>query len=165
MENKTMNEPSLEDVIDSRDIETFIEECESEIEELEEALTEAQDELDDANSELGDAEEEASCSETIKEYLDIKIKCEGVLHTAAHELEAAKEDLEPWTELRSDCGSAWNDGMTLINEDYFEKYVTEMVTENFYIPRWVEVNWATTADNMKMDYTYVCIFDETLWTL
>ena len=158
-----MNEPSLEDVIDSRDIETFIEECESEIEELEEALTEAQDELDDANSELGDAEEEASCSETIKEYLDIKIKCEGVLHTVAHALEAANEDLKPWTELRSDCGSEWDYGMTLINDDYFEEYVTEVLSDSFNIPSWVEVDGDTTVDNVKMNYTPVCIFGETLW--
>ena len=158
-----MNEPNLDEVVDSRDIVTFIDACEEEIEELETALTEAQDELDDANSELGDAEEEASCSETIKEFRDIAIKCERVVHTAAHELEAANNDLEPWTELRSDCGSEWDDGMILINDDYFEEYVAEMVADSSDIPSWVEVDWATTADNVKMDYTSVYIFGETLW--
>lgn len=44
----------------------------------------------------------------------------------------------------------------LIHEDDFEEYVMELVDELYgEIPHWIMVDWDSTCDNIKMDYSVV----------
>ena len=55
--------------------------------------------------------------------------------------------------------SEWDYGLTLIPERYFEEYVQDLITDCGYIskdfPSWIEIDWETTADNVKADYSEV----------
>ena len=55
--------------------------------------------------------------------------------------------------------SEFDYGLTLIEEDDFEEYVEELVTDCGYIskdlPSWIEIDWESTAENVKQDYSEV----------
>lgn len=50
-------------------------------------------------------------------------------------------------------------GVALIDEDDFTEYCEDLVKECGYIdsnlPSWIEIDWESTADNMRMDYSEV----------
>lgn len=82
------------------------------------------------------------------------------------EIESWKEDwetelkqIEEIDELEEKVGSEWEYGVTLIDEDDFEEYCEELVTDCGYIsrdfPSWIEVDWEATANNVKQDYSEV----------
>ena len=54
-------------------------------------------------------------------------------------------------------GSEFNYGCTLIDEKDFIEYVEELLTDCGYIPKdfpnWIEIDWESTADNVKIDYS------------
>ncbi len=53
----------------------------------------------------------------------------------------------------------WEDGNTLIADCDFVEYVIEMLNDCGYIsddfPSFIDINWESTADNVKIDYSYV----------
>jgi len=53
----------------------------------------------------------------------------------------------------------WHHGATLIRESHFTEYQQEMCADCGYIPldfpSWIEIDWDTTARNLKQDYTEV----------
>jgi|SRR5690554_2299855 len=55
--------------------------------------------------------------------------------------------------------SEFNDGTTLIDESDMEEYVKNLLEEMGYIPKdfpsWIEIDWSSTADNVKQDYSEV----------
>ncbi len=59
----------------------------------------------------------------------------------------------------------FENGIHLIEEDVFEDYVEEFVKDCGYIPKdlpsWIEIDWETTADNMRNDYSEVEFRGET----
>lgn len=50
-------------------------------------------------------------------------------------------------------------GVTLIDEDDFTEYCEDLVKDCGYIdsnlPSWIEIDWESTANNMRMDYSEV----------
>ena len=55
--------------------------------------------------------------------------------------------------------SEFNDGTTLIDESDMEEYVEDLLKEIGYIPKdfpsWIEIDWSSTTDNVKEDYSEV----------
>lgn len=134
--------PSNSDnIIDSRDIIARLDELTAERDELASEQVDAvdadadeecyQDNLDAANTALEDWDEDN-----------------------AHELAMLKE-LNDEGEGISD----WKYGATLIAESYFTEYCQELVSDigdlPKNIPRYIEIDWDKTADNLKQDYTSV----------
>lgn len=85
-----------------------------------------------------------------------------------------EEEIQSWAEQHEDsrttieeidyleigiCHSEWDYGLTLIPDDEFEDYVKELITDCGYIsndlPSWIEIDWETTAENVKIDYSEV----------
>lgn len=77
------------------------------------------------------------------------------------------EEIEQIDEIESDC-TDFQHGETLINDGYFEDYCKEMcedcgnISKDF--PRWIEIDWDATANNMKEDYTSVTYRGEVYYT-
>ena len=81
--------------------------------------------------------------------------------------EASPEDIAEWEEseeeyntLREFADEAshvpdWEYGETFIREDRFVDYVEELVKDcyDLNIPDWVAIDWETTADSVKIDYS------------
>lgn len=55
--------------------------------------------------------------------------------------------------------SEWDYGLNLIEEGEFEDYCEELVIDCGYIPKdfptWIEIDWSTTVNNIKQDYSEV----------
>lgn len=84
------------------------------------------------------------------------------------ELKQLTEILE---ELKGNGGDEqWNGDwypITLINSDYFTDYTKELLDDCGYIPKefpwWIDINWESTAENVKQDYASIDIGDETYY--
>lgn len=67
----------------------------------------------------------------------------------------------------NEISSEWDDGVTLIHEDYFEAYVEELVTDCGYLstdlPDFIKIDWAETADNIRVDYSSVTLNGNDYW--
>lgn len=54
--------------------------------------------------------------------------------------------------------------LTLIKESYFEEYCEQLLEDIGDIPRdipsYIVIDWEKTADNLRVDYSYVSFFDE-----
>jgi hypothetical protein len=84
-----------------------------------------------------------------------------------------EEEIQEWKEDWSDeideicqidniedtLGSEFEYGVTLVREDYWEEYVEDLLVEIGYLPEdlpcWIEIDWASTAYNVKQDYEEV----------
>lgn len=55
--------------------------------------------------------------------------------------------------------SEFNEGTALIDESDMEEYVKDLLEELGYIskdfPSWIEIDWSSTTDNVKQDYSEV----------
>ena len=62
-------------------------------------------------------------------------------------------------EINSYSGDNFDDGVTLIEEDDFEEYCEELITDCGYIsrdfPSWIIIDWEATASNVRQDYSEV----------
>lgn len=93
-----------------------------------------------------------------------------------------EEEIESWREYWEDelqtieeiddleneiSNSEWDYGLILIPEKDFEDYVRELITDCGYIsndfPSWIEIDWETTAENVKADYSEVEFRGETYY--
>lgn len=167
-----------DDVIDSRDVIERIEELESSlqsdyevevtnrIEELEEELTTTHEaELQDsedveedfetwlAGSSNPDVDELKSLRETnFDKWLDESSDLVNEDVEELKKLQALAEEAEGYAE-------DWRHGATLIRESYFEEYCEELCKDigdlPKNIPSYIEIDWAATADNLRVDYTEV----------
>ena len=103
--------------------------------------------------------------DTFPQYEDMTDTFEDI-RFEEEEIESWKEDL--YTELASineidtledEVGSEWEYGVTLIEEDEFEDYCEELVTDCGYIsrdfPMWIKIDWEETASNVRQDYSEV----------
>jgi hypothetical protein len=84
-----------------------------------------------------------------------------------------EEEIQDWKEDWSDeideicqidniedtLGSEFEYGITLVREDYWEDYVEDLLVEIGYLPKdlpcWIEIDWVSTAYNVKQDYDEV----------
>lgn len=61
--------------------------------------------------------------------------------------------------LEDEIGSEWEYGVTLIEEDEFEDFVEQDLEDCGYIskdfPKWIEIDWEATANNVRQDYSEV----------
>ena len=57
--------------------------------------------------------------------------------------------------------SEWEDGLTLIRDEYFVDYCKELCEDIGDIPRnipsYIVIDWKATAENLKADYTYATL--------
>lgn len=100
--------------------------------------------IEELETEIEEYEEEKSEEELEEDYTYID----------------TKEELETLKELMDDIGSNGSDGITLINEDYFEEYAEEFACDIGAIDRgtiWPAncINWAEAADELQQEYTTV----------
>lgn len=64
----------------------------------------------------------------------------------------------------------WEDGATIIADNYFTEYAEEMAKDCGYIngdtEKWpfTHIDWDAAADELKTDYTEVTFNGETYWT-
>jgi hypothetical protein len=144
---------NTDDVIDSRDVIARIEELEDERQTLVAALEEATE----AKNEQNDTEDTPDIN----------------LHDAVLDAQEAlddwdaSEEAEELTQLKSlaeDAESSpdWQYGEALIAEDYFTKYIKELVDDCYELPKNFDTNtwpwrhmtmdWEAAADEAKQDY-------------
>ena len=69
------------------------------------------------------------------------------------------EEIAEIDSIEDELGSEFEYGVTLVNEDYWEEYVEDLLIEIGYLPKdlpsWIEIDWKATAENVKQDYTEV----------
>lgn len=55
--------------------------------------------------------------------------------------------------------------VSLIHESYFTEYMTDLIKDCYSldVPHFVEVDWEATADNCKVDYTFITIKGTEYW--
>ena len=67
------------------------------------------------------------------------------------------QQIEAINEIEDEVGGEFEDGCLLIEEDYFEDHVEDMLVDCGYIPKdlpsWIEIDWEATAENVKQDYS------------
>ena len=67
------------------------------------------------------------------------------------------QQIDDIDEVENAVGSEFTYGCTLIEEDYFEGYVRELLVDCGYIskdfPYWIEIDWEATSENVKQDYS------------
>lgn len=130
-----------DDIIDSRDIIKRMEELESEVDDLEtelEDLTNEHDNLEAIQDEIAQLQDEIGDRES---------------------------ELDAWRLFEQAGVADWQHGEQFINEDYFEQYIVDLVTDCYEFPKefgsgdwpwaYLEMDWEAAAEAAKMDYTEV----------
>lgn len=160
-----------DDVLDSRDVIARIEELENDLKSVHEFDVLARIEV--LEEELKTAHEaDAGLVEA-----DFNKWLEGSDNPDAIELNELKAvaDFDTWLGQTDDgeelkvlkefakeaegCADEWFHGATLIRESYFEEYCEELCTDigdlPKEIPSYIVIDWAATAQNLRVDYTEV----------
>ena len=70
--------------------------------------------------------------------------------------------------IEQGCGEAeWLYGAELINDNYFIRYIQQMLEDDGILcrdmPWYVAVDWEETADNLKADYSEICMGAASFW--
>ena len=69
------------------------------------------------------------------------------------------QEIEEINSIEVELGSEFEYGVTLVDVDDWEEYVEELLEDLGYIPKdfqsWIEIDWESTANNVKVDYTEV----------
>jgi len=139
---------SGDDVIDSRDVISRIEELENDIINLEEDI----DALEDEAESLEDDETENS---------ERNEQIETEINGLKSDLEDIQDELNPlatFAEQGENYAADWNHGTTLINVDYFETYAKELHEDiNESNDNWPYncIDWTVAADELKVDYSEI----------
>lgn len=137
----TTKPESHDDTIDSRDVIARIEELDAERQALEDATDEAREAYDYHNSE--DTEEGPEwdvLQEAIKAQVDWNESAEADEWNALKRLADQCEHVSDWTH-----------GETLINDDYFTKYIENLIDDCYEMPKEMNSgNWP--YRHMTMDY-------------
>ena len=142
----------MPNIIDTRDLQTRLEELESELEDLQEAVNDAEEELEECE--------------------------EGEHHEPFMALNEATAELEDWQdenqeeleELRqlADEIPEWRHGETLINDDYFVEYAQDLAEDVCGMNRdqpwpYSYIDWDAAAEALQMDYSSCEYQGETYW--
>lgn len=136
----------MKDVIDTRNLQARLDE----LTDLSDAVVEFKKALATAK-ESGDADEIATAqSELDNAEIDFG--------------EAEQEELDELTNLAEEV-SEWRDGNTLIHESYFVDYCKRLLKDIGDLPKdlppYIVIDWESTADNLKVDYSEVIYRGET----
>lgn len=158
---KAMSDFMHDDIIDSRDIESYITEMEEDIADIEEAIHEMEEEI----MELRD-DEYMSDDELADKIYDLEQKIED----AKNEIDAIESELNPvreFAETAKAYSSDWNYGTQIINDDYFVEYAQQVADDmglgNMDMWPFDHIDWESAADALKMDYTAVNFGEKTYW--
>lgn len=166
-----------DDIIDSRDIESRIDELEA----LKEAVDEAKEAVDERRAELVEqfgGEEETDLRP--REWADLCDTDEELIALIKAHAEAEQElidemdgddELEQLQEVRTEVDGysrEWRSGVTLINDDYFERYAEQLADDLGLISNTAQwpatcIDWKRAAEELKSDYSSVDIGSETYW--
>lgn len=155
-----------DNVIDSRDIDSRIEE----LEELQTAVEDAKTEHAEALEALNDETEELADDQTlVRDASDANwiTKQEAVTNAyetvqeAIQEFDSdAQEELKHLRDFKEELEGYcdWRHGATLIQDDYFEEYAKELADDIGAIDTNAEwplnhINWEAAAKKLKQDYT------------
>lgn len=103
--------------------------------------------------------------ETFEHYEDQTNNFDDILFQE-EEIQSWKEDwldeleeIEEINSIEDELGSEFEYGVTLVEENYWEEYVEELLIDCGYIskdlPYWIEIDWKETASNVKQDYTEI----------
>jgi len=126
----------------------YVRNLEKERDELQDELDYLTADLEEAQADIDDAEGEPSDEEL--EALD---EANDALNAFDHERLKELDDL--LSEVDRDS--------TLVDEDGFEDYVRDMLSDQgIEIPSWIEIDWEATCKNVAMDYIVVT-FDNEDW--
>lgn len=160
------NIDNTEDLLDSRDIIERIEDLESEqdsyVEEYEEAKEEYDELAEENGGELEATERLIDAINALSRYWDLPPEeiddaVAGFRNPSdwfngdeeLHQLKRLANQLEHYGD--------WGHGETLIRESYFEEYVEDLLKDCGDLPKdipsYIAIDWETTANNLKVDYT------------
>ena len=69
------------------------------------------------------------------------------------------KEIEEIDDVENELGSEFEYGVTLVDVDDWEEFVEQDLEDIGYIPKdfpsWIEIDWESTANNVKVDYTEV----------
>ena len=67
------------------------------------------------------------------------------------------KEIEEIDDVENELGSEFEYGVSLVDVDDWEEYVKELLEDIGYIPKdfpsWIEIDWESTSNNVKVDYT------------
>lgn len=157
---------SFNSSLDSRDIQSEIDnieslknDYESDLESLNDELNDLQNELYNIENEDDYADKQSDIDNKLEEIADKENEiqdCEFEYNRYSEEL-AELESLKEEISNNSDEGFEY--GIQLIHEDDIDDYLHELLIDCGYIPKdmpsWIEIDWQATYDNMKQDYNEI----------
>lgn len=140
------------DIIDSRDLHDKL----TELTDLKENLDELQDEIQSLECDIEDEDLSDDEVDDLRERLEeMTTECCDLAEKYDQE---ADSDLNELTTMENEV-SEWDDGATLIAEEYWVEYVEDMLKDcgdlPQDIPHYIAIDWEQTAENIKEDYSYV----------
>jgi len=143
-----MQSPVNNSVFDSRDLIEYRDFLASEL-------------VDNFNTILIEENEEA---EEISDISEVDFENEAFSEMYSEEIEEY-EQVNDFCEELSNYAADFEHGESIIHSDYFEDYARELVEECGYIskdfPSWIAIDWESTAEAVKEDYTSVDFQGET----
>jgi len=156
----------MDNILDTRDLNKRLDELEEQLNDLDTNIMDISDELEEMEEELESFKLNNLEDKFIKESIGIKTL---ELEKAKEELEEFKqsnefEELEELKELESEIPQ-WIDGNQLINEDHFIDYCKDLIKDigdlPKNIPSYIVIDWESTAENLKVDYSEIDYQGET----
>lgn len=157
---------SFNSSLDSRDIQSEIDnieglknDYESDLESLNDELNDLQNELYDIENEEGYEDKQNDIDSKLEEIADKENEiqdCEFEYNRYSEELEELESLKE---EIESDSDEGFEYGIQLIHESDIDDYLNEMLVDCGYIPKdmpsWIKIDWQATYNNMKEDYNEI----------
>lgn len=162
-----------DDQIDSRDVIARHEELQSEYDSLEVALNEAKNEYDQHKTSKSSTdelslEEEEEFEETLEELQEALDEAQEALDQFNQSFE--KDELDTLTEVieQGEDSPDWSYGETLIHENYFVDYITELINDCYELPKeifdsnkWpynhISIDFESASDEAKSDYSEISV--------
>ena len=121
-----------------------------------------------------ETEREDLKQEILNDFLEVFPQYEDMTDTF-EDIRLDEEEIESWrdnwqteleviediNELENSVGSEWSYGVTLIDEDDFQDYCEELVSDIGYLPKDLpsyisnNIDWEGVAEDLKVDYSEV----------
>jgi len=161
-----------DELIDSRDVISRLEELEDELGDLTLELEDTRSELSMAKAKRISLHMRSSASESEKEALD------ELIEKLENEVDYAEFFLNDWENKdeyddlislskQGENSSDWSYGETLILETYFTQYIKELISDCYEFPeeldrnqwpwRHLKMNWEDAAEEALVDYSEICV--------
>ena len=154
---------SFNSSLDSRDIQSEIDNIESLKNDYESDLESLNDELNDLENELYNIENEEDKQNDIDNKLEEIADKENEIQECEFEYNRYSSELAELESLKEEISDNSDEGfeygIKLIHENYIDDYLDELLEDCGYIPKdlpyWIKIDWQATYDNMKEDYNEV----------